>query len=58
MRISDMAEPIVIEESTCDSRDLTIPHQKNAVEAMSKYFDLDKDIKDRNGLVVIDLLKE
>ena len=53
MRISDMAEPIIIEESKCDSRDLIMPHQKNAVEAMSKYFDLDKDIKDRNGLVVM-----
>ena len=53
MRILDMAEPIIIEESKCDSRDLIMPHQKNAVEAMSKYFDLDKDIKDRNGLVVM-----
>ena len=53
MRISDMAEPIIIEESKSDSRDLIMPHQKNAVEAMSKYFDLDKDIKDRNGLVVM-----
>lgn len=28
MRISDMAEPIIIEESKSDSRDLIMPHQK------------------------------
>lgn len=53
MRISDMAEPIVIDKSTKDSRDLIMPHQKNAVDAMSKYFDLDNDIQNRNGLVVM-----
>ncbi len=28
MRISDMAEPIIIEESKSDSRDLIMPHPK------------------------------
>ena len=53
MRLSDMAEPIVIDKSTRDSRDLIMPHQKSAVEAMSSYFDLDKEVQDRNGLVVM-----
>lgn len=53
MRILDMAEPILIEESRKDSRDLIMPHQKDAVEAMSGYFNLDKDIPNRNGLVVM-----
>lgn len=53
MRLADMAEPIDIEKSTRDSRDLIMPHQKSAVEVMSKYFDLDKDIQERNGLVVM-----
>lgn len=48
-----MAEPIIIEKSTRDSRDLIMPHQKSAVEAMSNYFELDQEIEDRNGLVVM-----
>lgn len=44
MRIMDMAEPIIIDKSKGDSRDLIMPHQKKAVEAMSEYFNLDKDV--------------
>ena len=53
MNIFDMAEPIIIDKSKRDSRDLIMPHQKNAVEAMSEYFNLDKDLPNRNGLVVM-----
>ena len=53
MRVPDMAEPIIIERCLSDSRDLIMPHQKEAVEAMSNYFELDKDLQDRNGLLVM-----
>jgi len=53
MRIMDMAEPIIIDKSKGDSRDLIMPHQKKAVEAMSEYFNLDKDVSNRNGFVVM-----
>lgn len=32
-----------------------MPHQKNAVDAMSRYFELDKYRENRNGLVVISI---
>ena len=53
MGILDMSEPIIIDKSIQDSRDLIMPHQKNAVDAMSRYFELDKDRENRNGLVVM-----
>lgn len=53
MNIFNMSEPIIIDKSKRDSRDLIMPHQKNAVEAMSEYFNLDKDLPNRNGLVVM-----
>lgn len=40
MGILDMSEPIIIDKSIQDSRDLIMPHQKNAVDAMSRYFEL------------------
>ena len=49
----NMTEPILVDKSTRDSRDLIMPHQKDAVEAMSEYFNLDKDLENRNGLVVM-----
>ena len=53
MTLLEMTEPINIDKSTKDSRDLIMPHQQNAVDAMSEYFLLDKDVPDRNGLVVM-----
>lgn len=53
MKISEMADPIIIDKSMPDSRDLIMPHQKDAVDAMSNYFDLNHDIENRNGLVVM-----
>lgn len=46
-------DPIEINESLADSRSLIMPHQSAAVEAMTKYFELDKDIRDRSGVVVM-----
>lgn len=43
----------LIEESIRDSRDLIMPHQKDAVDAMISYYKLEQDIPDRNGLVVM-----
>lgn len=48
-----MNEPIVIDKSLADSRDLIMPHQQDAVDALTKYFELDKDISDRNGILVM-----
>lgn len=45
--------PININESTPDSRSLIMPHQSEAVKAMTKYFKLKKDIPDRSGIVVM-----
>ena len=53
MTLLEMTEPINIDKSTKDSRDLIMPHQQNAVDALSEYFLLDKDMSDRNGLVVM-----
>lgn len=53
MKLANWSEPIIIDKSTRDSRDLIMPHQKSAVDEMTKYFKLDMDIHDRNGLVVM-----
>lgn len=45
--------PININESTPDSRSLIMPHQSEAVKAMTKYFKLKKDVPDRAGIVVM-----
>lgn len=46
-------DPINIDDSIADSKELIMPHQSNAVEAMNNYFCLDKDIENRNGLVIM-----
>lgn len=53
MTIKEMSEPIDILESREDSRSLIMPHQKDAVDALSKYYEVEKDISDRNGLLVM-----
>ena len=45
--------PIVIADSERDSRDLIMPHQSEAVKAMTSYFGLGRDRKNRAGLVVM-----
>ena len=49
----NLYDAIDISLSMPDSRGLIMPHQSEAVEAMSKYFELDKDISDRRGMVVM-----
>ena len=53
MPIDKRYQPIIINESTPDSRSLIMPHQSEAVKAMTKYFKLKKDIPDRAGIVVM-----
>lgn len=51
--ISKEYMPIDIEKSVQDSRDLIMPHQSEAVKAMTNYFQLDRNIPGRTGLVVM-----
>ena len=53
MYYREMNEPIVIDQSLADSRDLIMPHQQDAVDALTEYFELDRDISDRNGILVM-----
>lgn len=46
-------EPIDIGSSKADSRSLIMPHQQEAVDALTKYFEVDKDIPNRNGILVM-----
>ena len=45
--------PISIDDSTPDNRTLIMPHQAEAVKAMTSYFQLDKRKENRSGLVVM-----
>ncbi len=53
MTLQQLTEPIIIEKSRGDSRSLIMPHQQEAVDAMTSYFAPEKDLPDRNGLVVM-----
>lgn len=53
MNIKNISDPIDIGKSEADSRSLIMPHQQEAVEAMTKYFTLGEDKADRNGIVVM-----
>ena len=53
MAIDKRYLPININESTPDSRSLIMPHQSEAVKAMTKYFNLKNDMPDRSGIVVM-----
>lgn len=44
---------IDIEKSNPDNRVLILPHQQAAVEAMTEYFELSRDLPGRNGIVVM-----
>lgn len=45
MNLLEMNEPINIEQSSADSRSLIMPHQQEAVDALSKYFHVEKLIR-------------
>lgn len=45
--------PISIDDSMPDNRTLIMPHQAEAVKAMTAYFQLDKRKENRSGLVVM-----
>lgn len=49
----EMFEPIIIAKSKPDSRSLIMPHQQEAVDAMTEYYSLDQNLSERNGLVVM-----
>lgn len=49
----DLYAPIDINASLADTRSLIMPHQSEAVAAMTQYFELEKEIEDRKGLVVM-----
>lgn len=53
MTFQEMSEPISIDESCADSRSLIMPHQQEAVNALSDYYELKKDVTNRNGLLVM-----
>lgn len=49
----DKGAPILIKESKLGSKSLKHPHQINAVNALTEYFELDKNKIDRKGLLVM-----
>ena len=51
--INELFFSISIDESLPDSRSLIMPHQSDAVKAMSDYFRTENDLPDRAGLVVM-----
>ena len=53
MAVNNRYLPININESMADSRSLIMPHQSEAVKAMTKYFKLQKDMPGRSGVVVM-----
>ena len=53
MTYKEMSEPIDVEASKADSRSLIMPHQQEAVDALTKYYEVEKDIPDRAGLLVM-----
>lgn len=53
MTKSEMFEPIIINESKPDSRSLIMPHQQEAVDAMTSYYSLEQELPGRSGMVVM-----
>lgn len=49
----DLIQPINIKESVKDSKQLIMPHQSEAVQCLKDYYELDKDIPDRAGMLVM-----
>lgn len=52
-RKGTLYDPIIISKSKADSRSLIMPHQQEAVDAMTEYYALEKDVPNRNGVVVM-----
>ena len=46
-------DPIDIEKSKADSRSLIMPHQQDAVDAMTAYFNLENEKAGKSGVVVM-----
>lgn len=53
MRRLEKYLPINIDESLSDSRSLIMPHQSEAIEAMTKYFKVHEEVANRAGIVVM-----
>ena len=53
MKRNDMFDPIIIDKSKPDSRTLIMPHQQEAVEAMTRYYSLEQELPGRSGMVVM-----
>lgn len=46
-------EPIDIEKSSPNNKSLIMPHQQEAVKALKKYFNMGRDLENRNGLLIM-----
>ena len=46
-------QPIDIEKSEPNNKSLIMPHQQEAVEALTNYFCMEKNLPDRNGLLIM-----
>lgn len=46
-------DPIDVENSTCDSRSLVLPYQKDAIDSLTNYYHLDEDEPARHGVLVM-----
>lgn len=53
MTNDEIFQSILINASKTDSRSLIMPHQQEAVNEMTKYFKIENDIENRNGIVVM-----
>ncbi|MBT9151407.1 MAG: putative DNA repair helicase RadD [candidate division WS2 bacterium] len=53
MRKIEMVDPIIIGKSKPDSRSLIMPHQQEAVDAMTSYYSLEQELPSRSGMVVM-----
>lgn len=53
MPTAEMYDPIIIDKSNPDSRSLIMPHQQEAVDAMTEYYSLEQDLPGRSGVVVM-----
>lgn len=53
MTVDKRFSPINVNDSKSDSRSLIMPHQSEAVKAMTKYFKLKENVPDRSGIVVM-----
>lgn len=53
MNNKEMNEPISIENSCADSRSLIMPYQQEAVNALTEYYKVEKNMENRNGLLVM-----